>query len=202
MMDGTPYQEAGGLGDDNDAEMIDTALAAPTLADACKDLGIVPKSVSDVNCLRQNNRRKWAPEPIKFEVFKVHNEIDEWFERAERGTRGKGLLVVGPAFLGKSQYIKWKAGYNMVYMKGDMDWDYWDDNPEPSYLIIDDMKPEWIRENRKGLLGSDTFIVNPKYGKKRRMQPLPTICIVNELWEFDDYDNSVWDVVFVNNKVY
>jgi hypothetical protein len=184
------------------AEQVDIALAAPTLADACKELEIVPKSVADVNCLRQNNKRKWTPLEIKYTEFDPVPEIDDWFDRAKVGDRGKGLLVVGGAFLGKTQYIKWKAGQHAVYMKGRMNWQKWLDNPNPSYLIIDDMSHEFIREQRKNFLGSDEFETNPKYGKITTMKPLPTIVIDNTGWPFDDYDESVWEVVRLTEKVY
>lgn len=119
-----------------------------------------------------------------------------------KGERNNGLLIHGPAKLGKTQYVKWKAGEMMVYMKGLMDWDKWDENPDPSYLIIDDMNPLWIREWRKMLLGEDEFHVNPKYGKLKEMKPLPTICIVNDLWEFDDWDSVNWDIVEVEDSLF
>lgn len=201
-----PLQHADEIPQDMAAEAIDIALAAPTLADACKELEIVPKSVSDVHCVRQNNKRKWTPMEIEFTEnwieSDVTKQIDEWFRTAKKGVRGNGLLVIGRAKLGKTEYVRYKAGEHAVYMKGRMNWQKWLDNPDPSYLIIDDVPHDFTREQRKNFLGINEFESNPKYGKIATMTPLPTICCDNTGWAFDQYDEDNWTVVRVEEKMY
>lgn len=79
---------------DSDAYQI--AIDAPTMVDAALDLGIQIKSLSDVNLVRkESKKRKLNPPKWKLEDF-AHTRLD----------LSKPLLVWGNAGTGKTQFVK------------------------------------------------------------------------------------------------
>jgi len=79
-----------------DEELLNTITRAPTLLEACLETGIMPKSVSDVLLIRNNNKRKIEAEPESCVDIKRFKQFD--FDKA------KALVLKGTANCGKTNW--------------------------------------------------------------------------------------------------
>lgn len=83
-----------------EVEELEEALTAPTLKDACRELNIIPRSVSDVAILRreQENLRINPPKytPDQFNLALTDPEV----------FNTKSLIAWGPPGIGKTQWAK------------------------------------------------------------------------------------------------
>lgn len=83
-------------------DMWQIAVNAPTLVDACEDLGIVPKSASDVKIARSEKKRKHdtLDEGLSRDQFKM---IDPWPVSAAT-RRVQAIVGRGPMGIGKTNW--------------------------------------------------------------------------------------------------
>lgn len=81
-------------------DLWDAVAAAPTLKDACEFAGVVPKSISDINAIRNAK--------VKRSFAQVEEDCtDEWIEAPKAWDRKKKALVLeGVANTGKTNWAK------------------------------------------------------------------------------------------------
>ena len=79
-------------------DMFAAALAAPTLIDACLDLGMYPKSISDLNLLRKVGKKRDFDYPLSSMHVEKLKLMPEW-DRED-----KCLVMTGKAGTGKTEW--------------------------------------------------------------------------------------------------
>ncbi|AAA42971.1 replication-associated protein B, partial [Digitaria streak virus] len=93
------------------------------------------------------------------------------------GVRKRSLYILGPTRTGKSTWARGLGRHN--YWQNNVDWASYDE--EAQFNVIDDIPfkfcPCW-----KQLIGCQKeYVVNPKYGKKKRVasKSIPSIILTN-----------------------
>nr|AIY33586.1 replication-associated protein [Maize streak virus] len=122
------------------------------------------------------------PHPNSEPDLLCNESIKDWlqpniYQQADNGTRKRSLYIVGPTRTGKSTWARSLGRHN--YWQNNVDWSSY--NEDTIYNIVDDIPfkycPCW-----KQLVGCQKeFVVNPKYGKKKKVQmkSKPTIILAN-----------------------
>jgi len=90
--------------------LIQTIQAAPTLIDALYETDILPKTISDVQCLRREGKRKFSA--IEEGLDKDRFKVFEW-------NRKKALVLRGPPNTGKTNWAL--AQFDKPYLVCDLD---------------------------------------------------------------------------------
>nr|pir C2 protein - Panicum streak virus [Panicum streak virus] len=94
------------------------------------------------------------------------------------GERKRSLYICGPTRTGKTSWARSLGRHN--YWQNNIDWSSYDE--EAQYNVVDDI-PFKFCPCRKRLVGCQKdYIVNPKYGKRRKVasKSIPTIILANE----------------------
>nr|APZ86457.1 replication associated protein [Maize streak virus] len=122
------------------------------------------------------------PHPPSSPDLLCNESINDWlqpniFQSSDERSRKQSLYIVGPTRTGKSTWARSLGVHN--YWQNNVDWSSY--NEDAIYNIVDDIPfkfcPCW-----KQLVGCQRdFIVNPKYGKKKKVQKKskPTIILAN-----------------------
>jgi len=79
-------------------DMFKIALAAPTLVDACLDLGMYPKSISDLNLLRKCGKKRDFDYPHHTTIPEKLKDLPSW------NREDKCLVMTGKAGSGKTEW--------------------------------------------------------------------------------------------------
>nr|AHM88378.1 replication associated protein [Sugarcane streak Reunion virus] len=122
------------------------------------------------------------PHPPTTPLLREPTTIDNWVQsnlfQNNTGTRKLSLYILGPTRTGKSTWARSLGRHN--YWQNNVDWSCYDE--DSVYNVIDDIPfkfcPCW-----KQLIGCQKdYVVNPKYGKKRRVAKtsIPSIILANE----------------------
>nr|AIY33770.1 replication-associated protein [Eragrostis minor streak virus] len=101
----------------------------------------------------------------------------EWFQHGAPGGRPRSIYICGPTRTGKTTWARSLGRHN--YYNSVLDFTHYD--PQAEYNVIDDVPfkycPQW-----KALVGAQRdYIVNPKYGKKKKIKGgIPSIILTND----------------------
>nr|AIY33294.1 replication-associated protein [Sugarcane streak virus] len=123
-----------------------------------------------------------SPFPQSTPTLHDPTAINTWLQnnlyQVSNSNRKLSLYILGPTRTGKSSWARSLGRHN--YWQNNVDWSSYDEDAE--YNIIDDIPfkycPCW-----KQLIGCQKdYIVNPKYGKRKRVatKSIPTMVLANE----------------------
>ena len=132
-----------------------------------------------------------SPQPkpfqLPFEKFVVPRVLSDWWSIGVYQPRSLTLVLWGPSRLGKMQWARSLDQHD--YMKGNI-------NPEGftsdcQYQVFDDLK-EFKKQDWRGLIGGDPFMITGKYIKPCVIMPKSTIMISNWLPLVDQNTIDWW----------
>jgi hypothetical protein len=135
----------------------------------------------------------YQPKPDET-IFKIPFELEMWLDSMFCvGSRPITLVLSGTTRYGKTNWAR-SLGPHM-YFNSQFNMDDWDD--EAKYMVLDDMKFEFI-PSRKALWGAQQqFVITDKYRHKRTVQwGKQLIFICNDLPAFTE------DVLFYNENTF
>nr|WKU84403.1 replication-associated protein [Panicum streak virus] len=146
-----------------------------------------------------------SPHPASDPDLLCNETLQDWLEpniyQITPGARKTSLYIVGPTRTGKTSWARSLGRHN--YWQNNIDWSSYDE--EALYNVVDDIPfkfcPCW-----KQLVGCQTdYIVNPKYGKRRKVakKSIPTIILANEDEDWlKEMTPAQYDYFYANCQIY